>query len=395
MGGWGSILRGVAVVAHSLAVLESSPGDAGEADPGISKQVPRVTPIEMRGVFPLTREVQAMARREGKNVILREDTLEIIKRDYIAGLTFWTSWMHTEPEQGEYDFALIEAIVKAVKAESKTVNLGIGSGPFSPEWIYSAGVPSYTFSQHGRLRKAPVPWDEKFLEMYLGMIEEFANRIKADREAFSPVRRLVIGGPANTQGFEMVMIGHRDEDRKFYREAGYPEKFVDAWKRAVDHYARVFPDEIELVLIWHRGMTGAWTNEYASEAVKHIEARGLAKRFNLQTAGLRGQAWFGIDETPDPDGDWTRIKEMLRMMDGYRNSAGFGIGLQYFCRDTGEPPHRIQQFGSYAKALEMGLRLRPLWVEPWIEDIQDTQDGTATYAEREALLRRFSEALRH
>lgn len=329
------------------------------------------------GIFPLSRENQTFISPKERNWVLKKSFLDVISRPYVSGISLWISWETVEPKQKEYNWEPILNVAHALAAVHKDLNIGIGAGPFSPKWIYQDGVVSYTYtmSQTEKSVVGPVPWDDKYLQLYSTLIKQLGQLAANDPELRAVLKRVVIGGPGNTQGLEMVITGS-DSNIEYYKSVGYPDKFVKSWEHMVDVFKTSFLNNVKLVLIWHRGMRGHWTNMWSDEVFKYAIAHGLNTRIDLETCSLTGAGSYS-DQHDLFERDPSKIKEMLR---SFRKAqlSGINIGFQFYApfpRDgeTNDQNELVDYDNAYKNANELGAT----WVEPWIEDfIRNVDDGS-------------------
>lgn len=134
----------------------------------------------------------------------------------------------------------------------------------SPQWVFDAGVPSQTFKGlYVPEQIDPVFWDEKYLQIQEQFVAELGK---------------YLDGRA---GLEFIDIGGIGEWGEMHLQrwtpaqlaaSGYtPEKYVAAYRRLIDAYARAFPNTRVFLNV------GDWAtiNDYAAIRGVHFRQDGL------------------------------------------------------------------------------------------------------------------------
>jgi hypothetical protein len=103
---------------------------------------------------------------------------------YIAGTYLGYYWSQLEPQQGQYNWSLIDNDMKPWVANGKSVILRVStsgqykwqpptSGHGTPQWVYDQGVSSVTETDHSVV---PQYWNPTFLSNLNTFVQAFASR---------------------------------------------------------------------------------------------------------------------------------------------------------------------------------------------------------------------------
>lgn len=170
-----------------------------------------------------------------------EESFPELSDPLIYGISWRFLWNKIEPQEGQYNWELIDrAVEKSAKAGKKAM-LRIVSGRNTPEWVYQAGAKPFDFkntdlafpANHKSDMRMPVPWDEIYLERWERFIKAFGKRYNGNPNIYSI--QMAGGGHIG----EMNLPKAHDK----WKRVGYSdEKLISAWKRIIDAYQKAFPD---------------------------------------------------------------------------------------------------------------------------------------------------------
>lgn len=158
-------------------------------------------------------------------------------RATVDGLAFRTSWKLLEPQDGVYDWTVLDAAFDTVRARGKQLTLHVGASSIGlPTWLAAAGVAMYTYSapMGGAVTDA-VPWDVTLVSRYTRLVAVLAAHVRARGDAGllyavsdgAPVAEMSIPGCRNG-----VLTGGVSYSRA---------RYLNAWKTTVDAHAAAFP----------------------------------------------------------------------------------------------------------------------------------------------------------
>ncbi len=158
----------------------------------------------------------------------------------------------------------VNKLHKRVAFRLMSQNMHSQSKYVSPQWVFEAGVPSQTFKGiYAPEQTDPVFWDEKYLQIQEKFIADLGHYLD--------------GRP----GVEFIDIGGIGEWGEMHlarwtptqlAASGYtPEKYVAAYRRLIDAYAKAFPHTRVFLNV------GDWANinDYAAIRGVHFRQDGL------------------------------------------------------------------------------------------------------------------------
>ena len=199
---------------------------------------------------------------------------------HIAGFTLKIHWRQLHPEPQRWDWDGFEALVAAANKAGNLVNIGLIPGAASPEWIYDAGAVKAGPVEFGRIQAhVPVPWDPRFMELYLADLKELARRYANDPRIF---QIQVLGHNYNEAGEEM----HAPAIEVMKPYGWTREKVISNWKFWIDRHAELFPGKkLSLVISqMYRGGEPDLPNVVADYFVEKCAGRAV-----LQTHQIHGR----------------------------------------------------------------------------------------------------------
>lgn len=158
----------------------------------------------------------------------------VASKSYVKGILVRVSWKDIETADNIYNWSLIDSQIVAAQSFGKKISLGVGGGPNSPGWLYSAGAQSisYTVPFSGTI---PVPWDSTFLSKWTEFVTALGNRYANDTTI-----QLVYITNSSTNGFEMQLPFNPTPS---FQAIGYTDqKVIDSWNVVADTFKNAFPN---------------------------------------------------------------------------------------------------------------------------------------------------------
>ncbi len=186
---------------------------------------------------------------------------------------FRDDWAVLEPSRGDYQFArYFDPIFDLwVKKWHKRVAFRFMSSnmhsqrPFvTPQWVFEAGVPSVVHKGISVPQQTdPVFWDDKYLQIQ----EEFVAALGKYLEGRGGVEFVDVGGIGEWGEMHLSRWSSADLERTGYT----PTRYVAAYRRLIDSYARAFPHTRVFLNV------GDWDqiNDYAAIRGLHFRQDGL------------------------------------------------------------------------------------------------------------------------
>ena len=159
----------------------------------------------------------------------------------VYGLSWRFRWRTVEPQEGQYNWELLDKAIEVSAQARKKVLLRVVAGIHTPEWVYQTGARPLSFTNTDLLNpqgyeksmKMPIPWDEVYLAKWEKFIQAVGRRYNRNPYIFS------VGMSGGGYIFEMNLPKAYDK----WHQAGYSdEKLIAAWKRIIDAYQQAFPD---------------------------------------------------------------------------------------------------------------------------------------------------------
>lgn len=280
-----------------------------------------------------------------------ESLVEVIESNpYISGITLKIQWQHFHPEEGTIDFEGLERLIETASEAGKLLTLGLIPGGASPDWIYDHGVAKLESVRAGiRTITAPVPWDEKYIELYKNDVRRLAERYADDPRVWAVK---VLGHNYNAWGEEMH-AAHVDD----VLPHGWSERvFLENWKLWVDFHQKVYPDK-KLMLVVSQNYRGA-NSENLSRIVADYFVRETQGRGILMSHQLHGRA-DGLAFGPTIARDYAGLAP---------NAHELVMSLKETPERQGTPEMTVFNFA------QMG---NPLFIQLWRRDSTDPQYARA------------------
>ncbi|MBK5210653.1 MAG: beta-galactosidase [Flavobacteriaceae bacterium] len=135
---------------------------------------PGILPREACGVWCWYSTGGAPSKWDGKI------TAEEIYPD-MKGIPIVVGWNELEPEDGVYNWDLVDDIIKQAATHDKYVFTLLWLNPVNAEWLYDKGVPKVeinTFKSDSHFATLPYPMDEKYKYYSERIITKFAEHLR-------------------------------------------------------------------------------------------------------------------------------------------------------------------------------------------------------------------------
>jgi hypothetical protein len=136
---------------------------------------PGILPIEACGIWCWYSTGGAPNKWDGK--ITPDETYPGMK-----GIPVVVGWNELEPQDGVYNWNLVDGIIKKAAAHDKYVFTLLWLNPVDPEWLYENGVPRVeinTFKRDSNFASVPYPLDGKYKFYSERIITRFAEHIRS------------------------------------------------------------------------------------------------------------------------------------------------------------------------------------------------------------------------
>lgn len=149
-------------------------------------------------------------------------------------------WSELEPEEGRYDFSILEQWITHWKNRGYRVGFGVMSTTVgnqgTPPWVFQAGVPGIAHMQ-GR-QTDPVMWNDIYLQKLDNFVRALGARLDGGRGIeFVDIRGIGVWGEMHF-GFGTKGMWTQDE---LYENGLSEDRLTEAYFRQVVSYRHAFP----------------------------------------------------------------------------------------------------------------------------------------------------------
>jgi len=182
---------------------------------------------------------------------------QVLANPYVDGIALHYSWATIEPQDGVFNWKLVDNQIAQAKAAGKKVSLSVMAGYQSPAWLYAAGAERFEFVWDMAwgpplcsVQTIPVPWDSIFLGRWVAFVQALGNRYGSNptvshvkinginsktEEIFLP---LSVNAPINSGQCTSF------NDVADWQAVGYTLTKVEAaWEQIADTYHNSFPQK--------------------------------------------------------------------------------------------------------------------------------------------------------
>src|SRR6185436_16052123 len=189
----------------------------------------------------------------------------VLKSPSVDGVFLRLRWDDLHKSADKFDWTFLDSELKRISDAGKKITIGVAAGSHTPEWVYASGVPALNFEEFRKQGegkkfsvKVPVPYNQKFLDIWTGFIKSFADHLKSKPEIYNAITLVKLTG-INETTIEIRLPSQKDVSNEkgkstdapsIWRNAGYrPKKILDAWDRITDAYKINFPDKFVSIAI--------------------------------------------------------------------------------------------------------------------------------------------------
>lgn len=170
-----------------------------------------------------------------------EEEIPELNDQLVYGLSWRFRWKTIEPQEGQYNWGMMDKAIEATGKKGKHVLLRVVAGIQTPEWVYAGGTKAFEFDgkdvasgiAHPPGTHMPIPWDDVYLRKWEAFIGAFGKRYNGNSHIYS----VAMSGGGYIDEMNLPKAFER------WQQAGYTdEKLIHAWKRIIDAYQKAFPD---------------------------------------------------------------------------------------------------------------------------------------------------------
>jgi len=225
----------------------------------------------------------------------------------VSGVDLLIGWNKLEPEQGTYNWSILDCLFQQADTHQKFVVLTLMPGFASPPWVLQLpGVQtqsfSYAYFNQAPPRPLPLPWNQPYLDAWFAFLQAVGARYGTNLG----FRLIEVAGPTSvstemslpdrTSGDTALPPSTHGSDVAEWMALGYtPTRYTDAWREAFAAYHRIFPDQYLGVSLYPGlpiGDDGQPDPSQANKTRLDVIGVGMQYRaqFDLQEDGVKGGA---------------------------------------------------------------------------------------------------------
>ncbi|MGC8491033.1 MAG: beta-galactosidase [Syntrophobacteraceae bacterium] len=206
-----------------------------------------------------------------------ERMLQAPQAGFVDGFLVRVFWKNLEPEDGRFNWDLFDRPIEMAQRHGKKITLAVVCGPMSPDWLYSEGAKSFSFTFNnpylrfsGRTFRIPLPWDPVYLAKWEALIKALGARYNQNATVV-----LVHMTTSTKNGFEMqIPVAMRSV-------SGFSDsKIIDSTEKVMNAFSLAFPDkylDIDLHPLFDQGLHD---NSVAREIARYGHER-IGRRFGI------------------------------------------------------------------------------------------------------------------
>lgn len=194
----------------------------------------------------------------------------VLQSPAVDGIFLRLYWDRLQTSENSFDWSYLDPELKRIAKAGKTISIGVAAGSHSPEWIYQAGVPSLNFDEFRKQGKGkrfsikiPVPYNEKYLQIWTGFITSFATHLKSMPDVYSHISLVKLTG-INETTVEIRLPAQKEISNEkgtstdapaIWKTAGYtPQRVLNAWNQILNSFYDNFENKyVSIAVIPKRG----------------------------------------------------------------------------------------------------------------------------------------------
>lgn len=301
-------------------------------------------------VFVLGSVVSVNAEDRKIYLLIRSEDIgkidQYLKDSRISGVTFYIGWKKVNKQREVFDFSVIDKVLDKVNKYNKTLNIAVLPGRWSPEWLIDAEKFEWHSKENyidkiDRDVSSPVPWDMNYLNQFFNLV----NALGKKYNNVSSIGYIAITGPSITNGLETNLVLSSED----FKRIGYNrDKYVDAWMKSIDAFAKSFTHPKLAIALSNQIGTGR--SSYESEQISHYAWLKLEHRFIPMLLALTDEDWFNSRDY------------YVKLAIQWKEKTDIGFQMMRIYGNTPRASERIR------KAIEKGFSLGADFVEVWARD---------------------------
>lgn len=315
-----------------------------------------------------------------------EDDFGALTNPHLDGHKLMKWWSQLEPEEGKYNWSVIEkpmgrwlaagkrVMLSPITAHSSRVN-GLPAQP-TPDWVFEAGAKWVLLPSDGRNPiRVPVFWDPVFLQKYRNFIRALGRQFD-DRKG---VEIVYCGAGVFGETIISTELWGKKEHR-LWSEAGLtPENWVKAVEAVVDAYVAAFPKTLVGLQVSNPGLV-SYMEKCTPAYARHAAEKGVL----LQYSGITGEPikWGG-QFFVDSITHWAAVTS---------------VGFEAYSPSSGAAPTNSTFVfeGSLKTLADVAIKHDANYLTMWHPDAVKATSGSKTHDPRwEEAIKRAAASLKH
>jgi hypothetical protein len=282
----------------------------------------------------------------------------------VSGMRIKTQWQYIQPTAGIYSWTGIDEAMRLAAVNNKFIGLSVAAGLSTPQWVYDAGATRYAL-RDGTRTSMPVPWEDAFLNQWIGFIRALGARYDGN----PALQYVVMGGLG--QATE-TYLAKTPADAAALTALGGQAGWVRAAKQIIAAYAEAFPTTPFYMTM---AMPFPSTDPrplhdislLAEQEVVNWAVATYPGRFGLMTASLNAHSATGY------------YPNMAILTYNHVQPTGFQMLFSNY-QDGG-----VRNKGTLAQAINAGIQLGGKFVEVYEADVNDPRQQNVLISEGLAL----------
>ena len=305
----------------------------------------------------------------------------IMENDAIVGILLDASWRNLEPQEGVYNWDLLDKRIEEAVAYGKKISLNVMAGGVNtPQWLFdNYDIQTFTFIDTNKYHKSylqnvtiPVFWDPIFLEKKMDFIKALGKRYSNNSNIVAVMVSFAnaMTNDWNIPHFIGKIAGREINQVRDWLNMGYTyEKMLYAGMLTIDTWAESFPNQcLKLPIgITHEELDGSKT-KLAEDIVKYAY-ENYPDRFFIQVNALCPMLPTANNVTNAQPGEPFYLLKLLA-----EHSPQIGLQMLAAASNGYKDGFRLNggEFGFPREvllgAVEVGLSYNPCYIEYWKED---------------------------
>ena len=237
-------------------------------------------------------------------------------------------WSDIEPAAGKPNWARLDQLFAAAQVSHKWVHLLIFPGFWSPAWALQGAQKAKFVIQYGpgagQSACLPMPWDPVYLGNWFAFV-----RLVAERYGNRPEFLMVGAAGPTSVSVEFTEPDHPMDLPIWISQRFTSTKYIQAWQRAFEFYAEVFPNQY--VSLSH-GNGVPINAEGVPDPNEPLRTRPEVVGEGFSTLGAR----FAFQSSALDGFPGTKRSEATQMVISYNGLAVTGFQLGTSCENAAE-----------------------------------------------------------